>query len=186
MASSAVGAKLDGVFQGALREHRAAVEAYLSLIDGMDDAAWVRPHLPGKWSPAQITEHLALGYEAVVRELRGEGAMRLRAAPWLRAVLRWLYLPHALFHRSLPVRAVAPREMRPVSETIEKPAARARLDAAVRRFEEEAAAARLRGAPTRITHPYFGPVPLARAIRFLAVHVEHHQRQAERALTPGG
>lgn len=170
-------------WERALGEHRAAVATYLALVDAMDDAAWRRPYLPGRWSPAQITEHLALSYEALLREMAGEGAMRPRARPWLQTVLRWLYLPHVLFHRSLPLRAAAPREMRPGPEPPEKEAARSRLEAAARRFEDGAGAALARG-PGRLTHPYFGPVPLLRGVRFLAVHVEHHRRQAERATAP--
>ncbi len=34
----------------------------------------------------------------------------------------------------------------------------------------------------RIVHPYFGPLTLRRAARFVAVHTEHHQRQLEAAV----
>jgi hypothetical protein len=177
-------ARLGPAWEAAARAHREAVDSFLALAAGIDDERWGRPMAAGKWSPAQVAEHLVLAFEAMLRELAGEGGMRPLGSRWRRALLRWLLLPHILFHRSLPIRARAPREVRPAPVPGERPAALARLGDLARRFEQEVAAAAGRGHPG-LTHPYFGRIAPLRALRFSAVHVEHHHRQVERALAAG-
>ncbi|HET6763224.1 MAG TPA: DinB family protein, partial [Longimicrobiaceae bacterium] len=82
-------AKADPRWDAARDEHRVALAAYLDAAERMPQAAWTQPWSPGKWTPAQITEHLALAYEAGVTEIRGGPAMQLKMTPARRAVFRW-------------------------------------------------------------------------------------------------
>jgi uncharacterized damage-inducible protein DinB len=170
------GGRGDTRWRGAVQEHRAALLRFLETANRLDADAWARPRAPGKWSPAQVAEHLALGYLALLRELTEGVPMRYRAPRWMRAVLRWVLLPHALFHRSLPVRAVAPREMRPSDTHPGRGEVLPRLREAAERFERALDDAR-GGGETRLTHPYFGTLTPVRMLRFAAVHLEHHRRQ---------
>lgn len=151
---------------------------FVAAADGVDAAAWARPPAPGKWSPAQTAEHLVLAYEAGLRELAGGAGIRPRATGWRQRLLRWVLLPHILFHRSFPLRAVSPREIRPGDAPPERAAVLARMRELAARAERELVAARVSGA--RVTHPYFGALPALVTLRFLAVHVEHHLRQLSR------
>ncbi len=159
----------------AVEEHRDAVRRFVATAEGLGADAWVRPRAPGKWSPAQTAEHLVLAYEAVLRELAGGGGVRPRVTGWRQRVLRWVLLPHILFHRSFPLRAVSPREIRPPEVHSDRGALLARMRELAARTERELDTARATGA--RATHPYFGALPAVPALRFMAVHVEHHLRQ---------
>ncbi|HEX7242669.1 MAG TPA: DinB family protein [Longimicrobiaceae bacterium] len=164
----------------AAAEHRAALRHFSERAGSLDPALWTEPRAEGKWSPAQIAEHLVLGYEALLRELAGEGAMRMPLPLWRSTLLRWVLLPHILYHRTLPLRARSPREMRPSDSPADRGEALRRLAEVTERFERALETA-YRAGGGGITHPYFGRVRPVRGLRFLAVHVEHHTRQL-----PGG
>ena len=167
-------------WRAALAEHRASIESYAAAVRSLDDAAWTRPWAEGKWTPAQVTEHLTLGYRAFLREVRGEGGMKMKVFGLRLRLLRWFLLPHILFHRSFPAGAVSPREIRPVEGSPDRDAALAELLATAAEAEREIEAARDRPGAV-LTHPYFGGIPLARGLKFAAVHVEHHTRQVRAA-----
>ena len=160
----------------ALDDHRAAVAILLDTVEAVPAARWNEPRAAGQWSPAQIAEHLVLSYEAVLRELAGEGGMKLKLSPFRRRILRWLVLPHILFHRSFPVRATSPREVRPTDTGLDQPGSRARLESLAGEFEHAILRARSAGGGG-LTHPYFGQIPPLRSLRFVTVHLEHHRRQ---------
>ena len=170
----------DSRWRAALAEHRAATAAYAEAVRALDDAAWTRPWAEGKWTPAQITEHLTLGYRAFLREVRGEGGMKMKVFGLRLRLLRWFLLPHILFHRTFPLAAVSPRELRPAEGPPERDAALAELLATAAEAERESEAARSRPGAV-LTHPYFGGIPLPRGLKFAAVHVEHHTRQVRAA-----
>ena len=159
----------------AVEEHRDAVRRFVATAEGLAPDAWTRPRAPGAWTPAEIAEHLVLSYETALGELAGGPGIRPRATGWRQRLLRWVLLPHILFHRSFPVRAVAAREIRPTGTHTDRGAVLARMRELAARMERELDAARVSGAV--VTHPYFGGLPATRTLRFLAVHVEHHLRQ---------
>ena len=157
------------------RENRAAVDAFLRAASRIPAAAWHLPLRPGGWTPAQVAEHIVLSYEVCLGQLGGDPPMKRLLGPAKQAALRWVLLPHILFHRSFPVRAGAPREVRPRGPGIEQPALEPRLRAAAERLDRD-----VRFSPLpRILHPYFGPLRLPLAMRLVAVHTEHHTRQLE-------
>ena len=160
----------------AVDEHQTALAAYLEAAGRLSDEAWMRPWAPGKWTPAVITEHLAMAYRVSVQEARGGPAMRLKLTPFYRRVLRTFLLPHMLFHRTFPRGARAPREVRPETEGPPREQALVELRVLGEEFEREVERARARGLQ-HLTHPYFGAIELTRAMRFASLHVEHHARQ---------
>jgi hypothetical protein len=166
----------DARWPATIGEHRRALAAYLETAAALAEDAWDQPSAPGKWTPAEITEHLTLAYEALITEAREGKPMQVRLPAWRRALLRWVLLPHILFHRSFPLRAPAPREMRPAVPLAARGEALARLKDGGERFEREVLAAHGRGVKV-LTHPYFGGIGFRRGFRFVAVHVEHHHRQ---------
>ena len=171
-----------GSWERPLREHRAAVDRFLETTARVPAERWSLPLAEGKWSPAQVAEHVALFYEQALSELGGGEPMRRRVGRAMETVLRWVVLPHILFHRTIPVAVHAPRQLRPSEAGAPREGFEARLRAAVERFERELA----RDGTHRVTHPYFGRLALPRAMRFAAVHTEHHARQMDPVAAPRG
>jgi len=155
------------------REHRDAVDDFIDTALRIPASAWNAPLRPGGWTPAQVAEHIVMAYEVFVGQLAGDPPMKRIASPMMQRMLRWFLLPHVLFHRSFPVRAGAPREVTPDGPGIAQDTLEPRLRAASERLDRDIRVATL----SHIRHPYFGPVPMRRALRFIAIHTEHHQRQ---------
>ncbi|HEX6910382.1 MAG TPA: DinB family protein [Longimicrobium sp.] len=170
--------RADTRWHAAVEEHQVALAAYLDAAARLPEGAWHRPWSPGKWTPAQVTEHLEMTYRVFIGEVNGGPAMKLKLTPFRRRVLRLLMLPHMLFHRTFPRGARAPRELRPAEEGPPSPRteALARMRELGERFEREASRAR-GGGWNHVTHPYFGEIDLTRGMRLCAVHIEHHTRQ---------
>jgi hypothetical protein len=166
----------DARWDEAVDEHRAALAAFLDTAERLKDDAWTAPWGPGKWSRAQVAEHLALVYEVAIREVTTGQGLRPRVTGVRQRLLRWVFLPHILFHRSLPMRVTAPREARPAEVTAPRSAVLRRLRELAVRWETEMERA-IGAGGGGLTHPYFGTIPPVKAMRFMAVHIEHHTRQ---------
>ncbi|HSJ08275.1 MAG TPA: DinB family protein [Longimicrobiales bacterium] len=161
--------------------HDEAVAAYADAALAVPAERWSVERAPGKWSPAQITQHLILAFEAAQRDIRDGVPMALRTKWYHRLVLRFTYQRRLLRQGIFPSGARAPRESRPaeVTGTAEELVARFRSLAAELTGDVERARSARPGA--RITHPYFGSTPLADAMFISARHIHHHRGQL-----PGG
>ena len=71
------------VLEEVAAEHRAAIEAFARTAESVDPAVWNLPRAEGKWTPAQVVQHLILSYEAGLRELDGGAGMTV-VVPGLR------------------------------------------------------------------------------------------------------
>lgn len=134
------------------------------------------PLTAGKWSPAQVAEHLRLTYDVIGRETAGGPAIRVRTSWWLRLILRIRYLPAILTRGEIPGGALAPRELRPGPGPFD----REPLLAALQTAASTAEAAMTGGGGQRasgITHHVFGRLQPSEALRFATVHNQHHTRQ---------
>ena len=163
----------------ASEEHRAALAAFLDAAERVTDEAFNAPWAPGKWTRAQVVEHIALASEAAIAEITTGTPLKVKITGWRQRMLRWVLLPHILFHRSLPLRARSPREIRPPETTMPRAQLLRRVRDLGERYEAEAERARANGF-SGLTHPYFGHLPPVKAMRFMAVHIEHHTRQIAR------
>jgi hypothetical protein len=161
----------------ALQDQEAAVEHFADRAGAIPADDWTVPRAPGAWSPAEITEHLVLAFDVVAGEIEGGAGIRVRLGPVLRLLTRWTVLPRILAGRAFPAGVKAVREARPQGASHSRDESLDRLRRAASRFE---AAARAAPERTRITHPFFGRLPLARAVRFSAAHVRHHAAQLPR------
>jgi hypothetical protein len=166
----------DPRWDDAMDEHRTALAAFLDTAEGLREDAWKAPWGAGKWTRAQVAEHLALVYEAAIRELMTGQGLPVKVSPFRQKLLRWVVLPHILFHRSIPLRPPSPRETRPGEVTAPRAQVLRRLRELGERFEHEMERAH-RAGRAQLTHPFFGAIAGARAMRFVAVHLEHHTRQ---------
>jgi hypothetical protein len=168
-------------WERAQREHQDAVADFIRSCQRVPPERWRLPMAEGKWSPAQVAEHLCLAYEALLRELDGGGGMRPRVGTGMQRLLRWVLLPHILFHRSFPLRARSPREIRPSDDALEQDLVEPRLNELRLRSEQALAESPV----SHLSHPYFGPLSPVRTLRFCAVHIQHHRRQLDSVIPRG-
>lgn len=161
-------------FQALLDDHAASVSEFAARAGRVSESRWLAPRAEGKWTPAQETRHLILGYEAFLKDARGAGKMQLRGTPLKRRIWRWFGLGAILWRKRIPVAARAPRESRPEWEPAPPaellPLLRARADefvSAVTHLQKHE--------PSRtFTHPYFGEIGIEETLRLVAVHNRHH------------
>jgi len=163
------------VSQG-IEQHREAIRAYAARAGSLPDSSWITARAPGKWSPAELTEHLILTYEALAAELSGGPAIRVRVKGWRLLALRLFVLPRFLKHGIVPPGVRSPKEIAPAAGDPDRPAALARLHAVSRLFED-LAAGREDGGGRGVTHPFFGRLSFAQGVRFAEVHLRHHTGQ---------
>lgn len=155
-----------------------SVAEFVAAARDIAPADWGRETAPGKWSPAQVTEHVTLAYEATRGILRGPasgGVPRL-----LRPLIRQFYVRPILRSGRFPPNGKAPRQFRPSGSPVPPEALCARLEDAARGFEAELERLASEGKQA-VEHPVFGRVELPDALRFLALHTAHHRQQL-----PGG
>jgi Protein of unknown function (DUF1569) len=160
----------------AAADHRGAIEDVVSAIESVEVSVWMMARQPGKWSPAEIAQHLVLSYEPPLAELEGGAGYAVRLPWWKRAVLRRRVLPQILVQGKFPPEAPAPREARPKNGIASPEEAVQRLRESAGRFAlriSEAHASRR----VRLTHSYFGKLTAPQILRLMAVHARHHSEQ---------
>jgi hypothetical protein len=163
-------------FAKAAADHREAIEALARTVESLDRGAWTVAREPGKWSPAEIAQHLILSYGPPLAELSGGAGFAVRLPWWKRTVLRWTVLPKILYAEKFPKGAPAPKEARP-KEGAASPEAASRLlrenaeQFELRLFEVHAARS------VRLTHSYFGKLTAPQILKLMAVHAHHHLAQ---------
>lgn len=165
-------------WSSALVRHSAAVESYCSTARSIDETTWNAPIADGKWSPAEITEHLNRTYDVTLDQLNGGQGIRVRTNWFVRSMLRATALRWIFRRRALPRGAKAPREVKPDCVVDSRVDAIARMVLLASRFED-LVAERHQDAGLKLTHHIFGEIDLLPAIDFVAIHIEHHHRQIE-------
>jgi hypothetical protein len=161
--------------QTLLNDHRKAVSAFLTAARGVQRLQWDQSRAPGKWSPAQVTEHVAKAYEVNQGVLHGSWPGR--AAPrFLRPLIRFMLLNTVLKRGRFGKGGKSPGPFRPSSSPSPPEALTARLQAAAERFETDLTAA-ARGGEVAIEHPFFGRLRLTDYLRLNEIHTRHHRQQ---------
>lgn len=166
----------------AMTDNQRAVERFAAACRAVPASSWPAPTAPGKWSPAQIAEHVALAYELSRKALTGSFP-GTSAPAFLRPLIRRFFLAPVLRRGAFGRRAKAPGVFLPgpVSSTPESAAARVIETSAA--FEQLLADTARSGGDS-INHPFFGTVALADYLRLQAIHTNHHLRQLPGAGTP--
>lgn len=158
--------------QNALETHRQAVDEFLAAARQVPVAQWNQPRAPGKWSPGQVAEHLALTYEISRRVVNGSfpgnGAPRL-----LRPLLRTFLLKPVLKRGAFIPGSKSPKVFRPSASPPQQAPLLGRLQIAVKAFETEVTAL----AGDAIKHPIFGRLGLADFVWLQEIHTRHHRKQ---------
>jgi hypothetical protein len=161
--------------QETLGTNRTAVEEFQAAARTVPDQAWAQPTAPGKWTPAQIVEHVALAYELSLAALRGHfpGKPMPRL---LRPIIRTFFFKPVISNGRFASGAKSPGPFQPSPSP--GPAERLipRVRAASDSFEL-AVAEEQRMGRTTLDHPFFGRIPLIDYVLLQTVHTRHHHAQ---------
>jgi hypothetical protein len=155
-----------------LTANRAAVDELVLAAEGAH-SNWTTPRAPGKWSPQQVVEHVALALEEGGNVVSG----RPTKLPTLPALIR--PLARLMFKRVVRTgkfpKARTNKEMNPSDGPASPSDARARLQAALAKFDE---ACRARAAAGEdVPSGAFGKVSVEDYARFTELHTRHHTKQ---------
>lgn len=158
----------------ALQSHHQAVDDFVAAARGVPSPRWGQPRAPGKWSPGQVAEHLALAYEVNRRVL--DGTSPGPAAPrLLRPLVRRFLLNPVLRRGSFFPGSRSPKVFRPGASPAPPTELLGRLQSAANVFETDTAVAAKAGGT--IEHPFFGRLSLVDFVRLQEIHARHHRRQ---------
>jgi hypothetical protein len=150
-------------------------DAIKDLIAAAEKSAdsWTVPRTPGKWSPCQVVEHVALVLDESANMVSGT-ATKLPSIPvFLRPILRTLFFNRVL-RKNAFINAKTGKAFDPTGGPADPAAARVRLEQALVKFDQ-ACRARM-GAPT-IVSGFFGTISVADYARFQELHTRHHRKQ---------
>lgn len=152
----------------------------LAPLEGRPDAAWQRAPA-GKWTPAQIVEHLAIGLT-----WSGEKFEQRRAhAPMARrprSVLEKLGSLVILGLEWYPRGFKAPEGSKP-GERVTRAAAEAHFRAGLAQWEElQRLLLPARRGDLFVRHPRLGDLTLEEWLQFHVIHARHHARQIRERL----
>ncbi len=160
-----------------LAHTRHLLDQALSSVDPLSAAT--RP-AEGKWSVAEIVEHLALAYEGTVKGMRrvleSDASMATPPSPTQR-LFKFIIVQAGYF----PAGRTAPTQVVPRGVTLEVAAARAR--AALEALDLALDEGEARFGPRRkvLNHPILGAFSVQDWRRFHRVHTRHHARQVQRS-----
>ena len=156
-----------------LAANRTAVNDLLAAAERTGDA-WTRPRAPGKWSPAQVVEHVARALEESANVVAGTPSKFPTFPTVLRPIVRSLFFNRVLRKGAFP-KAKTIKAMDPGSGSATPADARLRLEAALARFDEKCRGRAVSG--QSVTSTLFGTVSVEAYARFQELHTRHHRAQ---------
>lgn len=159
---------LTGAFHGL----RAAVDEMIAAA-ARCESNWSTPRAPGKWSAAQIVEHVARGLEDSAHLVAGRATRFPKFPVFLRPIARAAVFNRVLRTGAFP-KARTNRSMDPPDGPGTPADARVRLEEALAKFERECG---LRPSDHTVESATFGVVPIESWVRFQEVHTRHHTLQ---------
>ena len=119
--------------QDALDANRLAVSSLIAAAEKCKDA-WTVPWAPGKWSPSQVTEHVARALDESANLVAGAPSKFPKLPFLLRPVARGMLFDRILKSDSFP-KAKTSKPFDPESGPPTPADARVRLEGALARFE---------------------------------------------------
>ena len=132
------------------------------------------PRAPGKWSPSQLVEHVAVSLDEAANVVSGRPS-KFPALPFfVRPVLRLLLFNRVLKNGAFP-KARTSKPFNPAVGPATPAEARVRLEAALARFDRQCRARA--EAEDSVSSATFGVVRLTDYARFIELHTRHHTKQ---------
>jgi Protein of unknown function (DUF1569) len=143
----------------------------------MDDADMIW-HPPGKWSVAEIIEHLSLAF--VVTTKAGKAVLRDKLPPLqkptgVQRVMVWIVVDVGYFFMRVKApRMVSPRGLRPREARDALLQNLTEMDELLNVAEQKCGARK-----EFLPHPFLGPMTVEQWRKFHWVHTRHHMRQVK-------
>ena len=157
----------------ALAGNRDAVSDLIAAAEG-SGGAWTTPRAPGKWSPCQVVEHVALALEESANVVSGAPSKFPTLPAFLRPIVRGLFFKRVLKKNAFP-KARTNKAFDPASGPASPAAARVRLETALASFDQVCRARAVSGKQVEST--IFGTVSVEDYARFQELHIRHHCKQ---------
>lgn len=157
----------------ALGVHRDSIS---ELLDAANAAggSWEVPRAEGKWSPAQLVEHLARSLEEGAKVVAGEPSAFSDMPRIVRPLMRFMFFNRIVKGSRFP-KAKTPAPFNPESGSESPAAAAERMAVALARFDEACLARAADGG--EVVSGVFGSVSVEDYVLFNARHVRHHLGQ---------
>ncbi len=156
----------------ALSDNHTAVDEMIAAGE-RSESVWTTPRAPGKWSPQQVVEHVALSLEESGNVVAGVPSkfpsLPRLARPLVRLVFRWI-----LKRQAFP-KGKTPKPFDPAAGPATPAEARVRLKGAEATFDQECRTCATDRSDVEST--VFGTIPLEDYVKFQALHVRHHIKQ---------
>ncbi|HEX5818268.1 MAG TPA: DinB family protein [Gemmatimonadales bacterium] len=158
-----------------LDDNRAAVQHFVSVALGVPPDAWTRAPAAGKWSPAQVAEHVARTMDQAILII--EGRVTSPSLPRLLRPLARRFVLRPVLRSGRFIRGgKAPKAFVPSADGVPQAGVAAALERALVAYEECVARQRQAG-HDEFEHPVFGRIPLVDYVRFNELHARHHEAQ---------
>lgn len=158
----------------AMQQNRHAADELCAAADGVSEV-WEVPRARGKWSPAQVVEHVTRALEQSTRELRGESSLFPKFPELLQPVMRRLFFNWIVRRGSFPRGTRTNKAMDPERGAATPAEARERMHEALHDLEQAVKTRPAGFGPVR--SGAFGAVALSDYLMFQAIHTRHHAKQ---------
>lgn len=157
----------------ALAGNRDAIRELIAAAE-KTGGTWTVPRAPGKWSPSQIVEHVALALEESANVVAGAPSKFPTLPRFVRPLVRGIFFNRVLQKKAFP-KAKTNKAFNPASGPATPAAARARLEGALATFDRASRALAASGA--KVDSSIFGAVSVEDYATFQEIHTRHHCRQ---------
>ena len=159
----------------AIAANREAAQKFLSTARTVAKEKWAAPVAPGKWSPAQILDHVAVTAEVSLKAIKGDASMG-SIPRFLRFIPRVFGFNPTIKKGRFPEKQRGPAIFAPSTGHPSYEAGAARLESAVSALEQHTRDLAKAGT-LAFEHSFFGAVTIADYVCFNALHTTHHEEQ---------
>lgn len=156
-----------------IADSRAALDDLIAAASAAE-SHWTTPRAPRKWSPAQVTEHVARVFEAAADMIDGKPHPFPKMPFFLKPAFRSFAVNRTLKKGAFP-KARTFKPFDPPEGPATPAAARDKLTAAHERYLGACTNCASRGGT--FAHSVFGTVPIDDYMRFTTMHTRHHRAQ---------
>ena len=161
-----------------LANDRVAVNELITAAEKCGPA-WTAPRAPGKWSPSQLVEHVALALEESANVVSGVPSKFPTLPALVRPLVRALFFNRVLKKGAFP-KAKTSKAFDPANGPATPAQARVRLEEALARFEQACRARAASG--QKVDSTIFGTLSVEDYAKFREVHTRHHCKQMPGAM----
>ncbi len=161
--------------EDAITENREATKRFLATAHSVAKEKWAQPVAPGKWSPAQIVDHIAVTTEVALKAIKGDPSMG-SIPKFLRFIPRKLGFDPTIKKRRFPEKQRGPAIFAPSKDHPAYDVSVAKLERAIIALESHVRNV-IAANQHSFEHTFFGRVSIVDYVRFGTLHTEHHERQ---------